>query len=474
VPAGRRLRPPARPRRRPGARRVVGGGRIAAPRVPALSGTLLVLGWLGLAGGARAGEPAESGTRVDIVDRVVALVGDEIVLLSEVDEEVYLAGLRGEISLRDEDAVAGKRREILDGLVEAKVLYEEARRQGIRVDRQDVDRALEATLDDVRRRFPSEEAFLAQLAEEGVALETLRTGQRAKIEEQLMVRQLVDRAVRSRVEVEEREVRSYWDEHRSEVPRVPTRLDLRRIFLAFDAPGEVDSAAVRRARIVRGRLAAGEDFATLARVLSEGPAAPQDGDIGWFRPEDLDPAIASALEGLGPGGLTDVVVSGRGAQILRVEKVDPERGLSLRQIIFLRDRDAARARARARAEAVLTRLRAGEPFAEVAKEASDDAATAERGGQVGMVPLEALEDAYRSALERAAPGEIVGPVEDEAGLSILLVESREGERDATFEDVRDRIEEMVRARKGRELYEELLASARGKTYVETRLEETGG
>jgi peptidyl-prolyl cis-trans isomerase SurA len=423
------------------------------------------------AGGASAQDVLDPGRAVEVVDRIVAVVGDEIVLLSEVDEEVYLAGLRGELSLRDTEAVQVRRREILDGLVEAKILLEEARRQGIRVEREETERALESTLDDVRRRFPTEEAFEAQLRLEGVSLDQLRVGQRAKIEEQLMVRQLVDRAVRSKVLVEEREVRAYWEEHRAEIPRLPAHLDLRRILVSVDASAEVDSAAIRRAEIVRARLDAGEDFATLARVFSEGPGAEAGGDVGWFRPADLDSAVAAALAGLPAGGTTGVVVSGRGAQILRVEEVDPQRGMRLRQIVFLRDRSAALARARARAEAVRARLSAGEPFEAVAREESDDAATAADGGRVGLVPLESLEDRYRSVLEGTQPGGITGLVEDDEGFSIFRVEGRQGERDATFEDVRDRLEEMVRARKGRELYEELLASARGKTYVETRLDD---
>lgn len=440
------------------------------PRVVA---SALVLG-LAVAPAPGAADAPPAAPATEVVDRVAAIVGDEIVLLSEVDEEVYLAGLRGEISLRDPAAIETRRREVLDELVEAKILYAEARRQGIRVERSEIDRALDATLEDVRRRFPSEEAFEAQLAEEGVTVDQLRASQRAKIEEQLMVRQLVERTVRGRVSVDEREIRAYFDEHRAEIPRLPARLELRRIFVAIDVPGEVDSAAVRRAEIVQDRIEAGEDFATLARVFSEGPGAAEGGDVGWLQPADLEPAVARALFEVEPGENSGVIVSERGAQIVRVEETDPQRGLRLRQIVFLRDRAAARARAKARTESILARLRDGEDFAAVAEAESDDKTSAARGGHVGLVALESLEDEYRSVLETAEPGTIPEPVEDEDGFSIFRVEAREGERDATFEDVHDRIEEILQARQARDLYDAMLASAREQTYVEIRLGDAGG
>jgi peptidyl-prolyl cis-trans isomerase SurA len=411
---------------------------------------------------------------VEIADRLVALVGDEIVLLSEVDEELYLAGARGEVQLDDEEALRNKRAEILNELVEAKVLLEEARRQGIRVERDETDRAVESSIADVRQRFDTEEAFLAQLREEGLTLEHLRASQRVKVEEQLLVRQLVDRSVRSQVTVEEKEVHEYWEQHQAEIPRVPAGLALSRIVIAFDRSGVVDSAAVRRAEIVKGRLDAGEDFVTLARVFSEGPGAAEGGEIGWLGREDLGGDVAKALEGLEAGSTTGVIVSPRGAQILRVEASDPERGLRLRQSVVLRDESAARASARAKAESIVARLKAGEDFAAVATAESDDRASAERGGKLGLVALEALESQYRTALEATETGGISEIVEDDVGLSIFRVDSREGERDATFDDVRERIEEIVRARKGKDLYDELLAAAREKTYVEMRLDAPQG
>lgn len=406
----------------------------------------------------------------EVVDRIVAVVGQEIILLSELDEEVYLAHLRRELDLEDNAAVEDYRTEILGTLVDGKLLIEEARRQGIRSTRDDVDRAVESMVADVRSRFASAQEFERQLAAEGTSVEELERNYRAKVEDQLIVRQLVDRTVRSRVTVQDREVNTYWDENRDTIPAVPARLKLRRILVSLTGSESVDSVAAERAGVVHGRLLNGEKFGTLARAFSEGPAAARGGELGWFKPDDLDPALRDSIRDLKPGDFTGVVMTARGAHVLLVDDVRDDGSALVRQIVFLRDEEAARAQARARVEHLRSRLLAGEDFATLAASESDDAATAALGGELGEIPLEALDTRYRDALAQLTPGDISQIVEDSDGFTIFRVDSREGERDPTLDEVRDRIIRILEQEKGEELYEELLADARADTYVELRLD----
>lgn len=288
-----------------------------------------------------------------------------------------------------------------------------------------------------------------------------------------MVRQVMDRLVRSRVHVDERDIQRYWDEHRGEIPSVPAALELRRILVSFAGRAGVDSAAVARAEIVRRRLQNGEDFATLASVFSEGPRAEQGGDLGWFRASDLEPRLGAAVESLQPGETSEVVVTGRGAHLLRVEERRDDGEMHLRQIVFLRDEKAARAAARARAENLLRRVREGESFADVAQAESDDEVTRAAGGYLGKVPVEALGAAFRDKLEALQPGDISDIVEDEEGLSIFEVDGKEGERPPTFDDVHDRLASLLEQRQAKEIYLEIIDEARQEVYVENRLASEG-
>jgi len=413
-----------------------------------------------------------SQARAEVVDRIIAVVGDEIILSSEIDEEVFLAQLQNRLDPSDEQAVREFKEAVLESAIEAKVLYEKARAEGISATREEVDARVADLLANVKSQFPTEQAFLAQLEAEHATVDDLKKTYQTRVEQQLVVRKLVERDIMSRVVVDEREIRAYWDEHREEIPPVPAGLVLRRILIGFE-DDDADSASIERAEIVHRRLESGEDFATLARVFSEGPAASRGGELGRFRPEDLEPKLAAAVRELAPGEISPVIVTARGAHILRVDARGDDGTVHLRQIVFLRDEEAAHAAARARAESALQRVRGGESFAEVAREVSDDPATSEQGGFLGKVPVEALGPAYRSGLESLAVGDVSDILEDAEGLSIFLVEGKEGERVPTYEDVRDRLGTLLEQQKGQDRYEEYVEKARREIFVENRLAAEG-
>jgi len=412
-------------------------------------------------------EPA----RCEIVDRIVAVVDNEIILLSEIDEEIYLAQMQGRLDAADEEAVAAYRREVLDAMVDGKLLLARARSEGIRVPPEEIDDSVTAMLNEVRGRFPSEDAFLEQLRREGSTLEQLQRGFRSRVEEQLLVRKIMDRNVRGQVEIDEAEVRAYWEENRAQIPRVPESLELRRILVPFESAGSGDSVAVERARIVHGRVTAGEDFATLASVFSEGPAASRGGDLGWFRLADLDPQLAEAVRDLGPGEHTPVVVTQHGAHIVKVEEVRPDE-YHLRQIVFVRNATADRASARARAESLRARVAAGEDFEAVADAESQDP-MAREGGYLGLVPINSLSEEYRGVLQALEPGEIAPVLEGEDGFSILRVDAKVGEHDPTYDEVHDRLVTLLQQERAAKHYEEFLVKARESAYVEVRLDAEG-
>ena len=415
--------------------------------------------------------PGSALAQAEIVDRVIAIVGSEIVLLSEVDEELYLASLRGQLELDDEPAVAAYREEVLTALVEAKLLLVMARREGISVTRDEIDQAVDSMVDDVRQRFPDQGSFESQLEREGTSEKELRDGYRARVEEQLIVRQLVDRTVRGRVNVDEREVRRYWDENRDEIPSIPASMDLGIILVSLKNEAVADSAAVQRAQLVKERLDAGEEFGTLAKVFSEGPTADKGGRLGWFSPSDLDERIAEPLLGLTVGDVTPVILTEAGAILVRVDDMNDEEGtFLLSQIVFRRDEESARAQAKARAESIRRRILGGESFEAVATEVSDDPATAEKGGQLGEVPAEAIDPQYRAALDGLEPGDVSDVVEDPEGFVILRLNSKSGEREPSYDEAHDQLLAFLEQQKSKEFYDELVAQARTKTYVEIRLE----
>jgi peptidyl-prolyl cis-trans isomerase SurA len=405
-------------------------------------------------------------TNTQVLDRTVALVGDEVILLSEVDEELLLAQARDGVDLSNPDSLRSYRQQSLEALIEARLLLVRSHEEGIRATPDEVEDAVQRMIGDLKARFPTQEAFNAQLARENMTEEKLNATYTLRVRDQIEISKLVDKHVRSKVQVEEPEVRAYWDAHSAEMPPVPATLEIRRIRVAMHSASPADSATTARANIVLKRLEQGEDFATLASVFSEGPDASRGGDLGWFRKGDLDPILESAIDTLEAGEISSVVVTGRGTHILKLEARDQER-FHLRQIVFLRNEEAARSAARARAESLRRRIvEGGEDFVAVAQAESEEGAGAEQRGRVIKVAIESLEPKFRAVLEQLEPGQMSEVLEGAEEFWIVRVESRAGERRPTYEEAKDRIEDMLRQEKTAKLYDEYVEKIRAETVVE--------
>jgi peptidyl-prolyl cis-trans isomerase SurA len=399
------------------------------------------------------------------LDRTVAVVGDEVILLSEVDEEILLAQAREGIDLANPDTVRAYREQVLGGLIESRLLLVRAHEEGVRATSEEVEEAVQKMIRDLKSRFPTEEAFQAQLAREGMNLDKLHASYTTRVRDQIEIGKLIDKHVRGKARVEESEVRAYWDAHAAELPPIPATLEIRRIRIAARSASPADSATLARANIVLKRLQQGEDFATLATVFSEGPDASRGGDLGWFRKGDLDPALESAIDTLDVGEISSVVATTRGTHVLKVEERDGER-FRLRQIVFLRNQEASKAAAKVRAEAVRRRIEQGEDFVAVAASESDEGAEPAERGRAMKVAVESLEPKFRTILESLEAGQVSEIIEGEEEYWIVRVESRAGERKPSFEEARERIEDLIRQEKTAKLYDEFLAKIRTETLVE--------
>lgn len=182
-----------------------------------------------------------------------------------------------------------------------------------------------------------------------------------------------------------------------------------------------DAEAQAIAQQLLQKLADGEDFEALAREYSEAPSGPRGGALGVFRPGALTADIETALLNTAIGQFTSVHTD-EGWQVLRRDPVQEVRlqhvlvasqGAAKSQVVRGRDQ------ARVRAEKALAKLQAGIPFAEVAKEFSDDP-SAKTGGEFGRLGPGQTDHAFEQAAFALKPGEMSGIVETPYGFHILL------------------------------------------------------
>jgi peptidyl-prolyl cis-trans isomerase SurA len=265
--------------------------------------------WLGLA----LVLAAPAGAEEDLVDAVVAQVGSDIVLLSEVD------GLAGPVEARMREAgapdeeVQKLRADVLERLIERRLIQQVVRRAELEATDAEIDAAI-ATI--ARDNDLSPEALVRSVEAQGLTYPAYRERIKGEIEQA----KVLNGMVRSRVRVDDREVRALYDERFAEQPSGGEEVHLRHLLITFQGEGEpARKEACAKAEKARQRVLAGERFADVATELSESNPE-QGGDIGWLHVESLASWMAPAVSGLEPGQVTGVLPTSFGCNLLYVDE----------------------------------------------------------------------------------------------------------------------------------------------------------
>lgn len=259
-----------------------------------------------------AAQPAQPEGRV--VERIVAVVNDGVVLLSEV--EVVL-----EDAMRAEPPAAGtdverykqqRRREILDTLIAQKLLEQEVKKLRVEVTPQEIDRVVEAT----KKEHGLDDARLKQaLAQQGLTVDEYREG----LKQQLTKMKIVQLKVKSRVTVTDQDVKTIANQQKQMQGGV-ARVKARHI-LFLVKPDEDGAAQKKQAEAALAKLRAGADFAQLAAELSDdGASAKRGGDLGEFGRGEMVPEFEEAAFAAEPGKVAGPVRSPFGWHLILVDE----------------------------------------------------------------------------------------------------------------------------------------------------------
>jgi len=422
-------------------KRFAGGGH-DVPRLFALATLVTVL--LG-AGGA----PAQDSGPL-LVDRIVAIVDEEAILQSDLDREVELYRMEKEYTGEPMPTdTAEVRREMLDRLIESKLIIAAAKQADMTVDEEAIEESVQEKIDQFVEHFGSLEALKRELNRSGMTLEDYRARMKAQLRDQQYLRLVVGKFIRPHIEVLENEVRDYYLEHLEEMPSEPDSLTIADIMVPVQPSVEVRQQIQDTVAQVRQALAAGQTFAQVASEFSKGPNAQRGGEVGVVAPGDLfDPSLDRVVFSLAVGQVSDPVVSSRGVHLLRLDAVQEDGRRAISQVflpieVSQKDVDAAKAiivDARAR-------ILDGASFASVAAEVSKDPVSATKGGILGTFRLEDLSAQFQAALENAKVGEVTEPILNPAGWYIFQVQERTPGHMYTFEELRENLRQAVEGEK---------------------------
>lgn len=257
-----------------------------------------------------AGSPAWASEALapQVVDRVVAVVNDDVILLSE----VYSFGEYIEAAARQDptNGRAAAEKQVLDRLIERTLIDQEIHRLGLEVTDQEVDRRIDAV------------ARANNLDRAGVRVEVERSGMtwdayREEIRQALREESFMGAVLRPRINISENDLQDAW---RKANAGAPMASDVLAIFLAF--PSGADESAkelVRaKARDLRNAASTGADFAALSRENDQGPFGAQDGKMGSFKEGELVAVLDRAVWSTAVGAVAEPIETAQGIFLLKV------------------------------------------------------------------------------------------------------------------------------------------------------------
>ena len=260
-----------------------------------------------------------SSALANIIDSCVAVVNDDVITLSEVNEAGKPMFQRVAEQVPPEqlaDALKQARQTVIEKLIEKRLLVQQAEQMQISVSDEDVKRALAQILE---RNSTTMEQFKSELAKMGMDEQQYRENLR----DQLLGSKLINYEVRSKVIVPEETIIDYYDQHYTEQVGAGGYYILQ-IGVTLDKEGmpadpvEATKVARKKAERILSLAMGGQDFKQLARQYSDLPSAVDGGDIGAFREDEMAEYMRDTVTSLKPGEISPVVESPNGYMLFKL------------------------------------------------------------------------------------------------------------------------------------------------------------
>ena len=414
---------------------------------------------LALAGPARA--------QMTTADYIVAVINQELVTAREL--QIRMERIRDDAQRSRQQLPAGTefRRQVLDVLIDERVLVTSARDSGFKVDEAEVDRAVSNVASQNQLTMPQ---LRDRLRREGIDYRRFRDN----LKDQILVERVREREVASRIRISDGEIDAAIDSRRSQ-SGVATELDLSQILIGVPDGAAEPVVAERRARAdaVLARLRAGEDFATVARTVSEDANRERGGSLG-LRPADRLPEVfVRAVAGLAPGAvIAESLRTGAGFHILKlVERREPAAftvpQIRARHVLLRVSPELPEAAAIRRLNDLKREVESGRrTFEAIARENSEDASAAQ-GGDLGWASPGTFVPEFEEAIAELRPGGIADPVVTRFGVHLIqVIERRQTTLDAR--QIRDQTRAALRESKFDDAYIDWVKDLRRGAWIELR------
>ena len=398
------------------------------------------------------------------IDHVVAVVDEDIIMHSELQQRVNDVKRQN----RGASLPAAKvlRQQVLERMILESIQLQMADRGGVRIS--------DAELNDAIRRIAAQNnmsltEFRQAMEAEGVSF----TLARDQIRDEMRVSRVQRFQVGERIQITDQDVDYFLA---SELGKMASAAEYQLAHILIAVPSQASPAdlqqAQQKAQQLVDQLRNGADFRQLAIAQSNGRNALKGGDLGWRKEAQLPGIFADVIPAMQINDISDPIKSASGFHIV---KLSDKRGgntelvtqAKVRHILIQTNELRDAARSKELIDQLYQRLQAGEDFAELAREFSDDPGSVASGGDLGWVSPGDMVPAFDKTMAAAQPGQLSQPFESRFGWHILQVQERK-QTDVGAEKQRNQVRQMLYSRRFEEELPIWLRKIRAEAYVDIK------
>jgi peptidyl-prolyl cis-trans isomerase SurA len=404
------------------------------------------------------------------LDRVVAVVNDQVILKSELDARTAQVIKQVQAQNTPLPPLDVLQKQVLDQMITNRIELEQAADKGITVSDDAVNQAMTRiathaglTLD----QLPD------SMKRQGIDYAAFRQDLR----DQIIIQNLEQQVLSDQLHITQQELddQMHADQLNGDSDS-SYHLSQIMVALPLNPSPEQVAAARKKADEIYKKLKGGADFAATAVASSDDQNALKGGDLGWRKGSELPTIFTSVIPQMKSGDFSTPIQSVSGFHIVKLDEVKQGDSQSLitqthaRHILIRSGATTTDAQAKAKIEAIYQQLKGGADFAKLAEEDSADPGSAKQGGDLGWVEPGATVPEFDAAMAKLQPGEMSEPFQTQFGWHIVQVLARR-QAQQTEESRKNLAYQAIYSRKSEDVIQHWLNELKDTAFIEYHLDE---
>ena len=402
----------------------------------------------------------------DVIDKIMVVVGDEVILVSEFANQLQLIALQAQIKPKTEAELKKFQQEVLDQMISDRLFLLAAKDDtSLTIRDEEIEQMLDEQVTRISQNYPTYDDFIEALSKEGLTLRDLKKKYRMDVQNQLLKQRFIQKKLYS-ISVSKHEVEEFYNKYSDSIPTQPEAIKLAHILLAIKPSPQVLDSVQNRMKELRQMILDGADFSVIASNYSSDGAGVNGGDLGYLSSDDVVPEFSRAAFALNVGDISGVILTQFGYHIIKCEDIKGDRRKLRHVLLKVSPSTEDTLAVKHLADSLIQEARNGADFAELAKTYSDDNNSRIQGGELGWFASKQLPPEFVDAVSNWKDvGDIRGPLLTKYGYHVLKLLEYQEARTYTLKDDFDQIKELAKQDKTGQFVDNWIQDLKKTTYI---------